>query len=314
MNEDRTDNTRRASITARPVDEADMRLAMGPLYDPDLPLPGASYRELSLVDSSRELQMVKTLMLSTDLTESGPARQESWSDAWDELYRKFVESGHDPRTLDPPYVSASHIVRWMGGYARAESPGFEMEVYRYVRETVFRRLMGDAAAVHDVGAGSCFNAVAYCEFNPRARVFTYDWAAASSMIATDLRNHRGLRTYGHVFDFFNPGLTVDPDDVVMTTCAMEQLGDGWGPFLDNLLRARPRRVVHVEPIVEKYADDRGFDSVAREYHTRRNYLRGYYPELLRLHGAGEIEIVCDHRTGVGSRFHECYTVVAWEPR
>ena len=189
-----------------------------------------------------------------------------------------------------------------------------MNVYRYIRESVFRKFMSSAQIVHDVGAGSCFNSAAYIHFNPEATVFAYDWAPASQQIANDLRTVHNMRLYGERLDFFNPDLALETsDDIVLTTCAMEQLGDRWQPFLNNLLMEKPRRVVHIEPILEKYAEDRGFDSIAREYHLERNYLRGYYPELLRLRDAGKINIVCDHRTGIGSRFHECYTVIAWEP-
>lgn len=310
----RDENTRGIALVAQAVSADDMRAAMGPLYDSELQLPNAFYKELSLIDSHREQQLVMTHMLSARFSASGPQRENSWSDAWAECHAEFVESGYDLRKLDPKYVSANPIVRWMGYYVRAESSNFEMNVYRYIRETVFRKLMRDGYIVHDVGAGSCFNSVAYFRFNPARPVHAYDWAPASQKIADDIRTHYGMPIYGKHFNFFQPDLTLESkEDIVLTTCAMEQLGESWRPFLDNLLAVKPKRVVHIEPIFEKYADDRGFDTVAREYHLERNYLRGYYPELLRLRDAGKINIVCDHRTGIGSRFHECYTVIAWEP-
>lgn len=304
---------RLTSVEPRYVDALDMQEAMGHLYDPTIPIPSVRYTELSMVDCHQVQQTIQTELISGRFSKSGPDRERSWSDSWAAVRDRFRESGYDLAVLDPPYVSANPTVRWLGAYARAETEGFEMEVYRYVRESVFRRYMSTARAVHDVGAGSCFNAAAYCRFNRAARVMTYDWAPAIADIADDLRRHHGMRVHGHHFNFFEPSLTIDTGDTVMTTCAMEQLGENWRPFLDHLLSVRPGRVVHVEPILEKYEEDKGFDAVAREYHLERGYLRGYYPELLRLHAGGRIKILCDHRTGIGGRYHECYTVLVWEP-
>ena len=310
----KSENVRMIAIQSQHVSEQDMRAAMGPLYDPAVYLPNAFYKELSLIDSHREMEMVRLELMSKRFSESGPHREQSWSDSWEAVREKFVQSGYNLFVLDPPYVSANPIVRWMGQYIRATSNGFEMNVYRYLRETVFRKLMSDARFVHDVGAGSCFNSAAYLHFNLDATVFAYDWAPASQQIANDLYKHHGMRLYGERFDFYNPTLhreTKDEREIVMTTCAMEQLGAGWKPFLDNLMIMRPDRVVHIEPILEKY-DDTPYDNVARQYHEQRNYLSGYYPALKKLESEGKIKIVCDHRTGIGSRFHECYTVLAWE--
>lgn len=310
----RGENTRGVSLNAIAVSAEDMRVAMGPLYDSELLLPNAFYRELNLVDSGREMQLVMTQMLSARFSESGPQREQSWSDAWLDRRDEFVKSGYNLQVLDPPYVSANPIVRWMGTYARAESSNFEMNVYRYIRESVFRKFMRDGHVVHDVGAGSCFNSVAYFRFNPAHPVYAYDWAPASQLIAEDIRAQYGMPIYGKRFDFFNPNLTLESrEDIVFTTCAMEQLGENWQPFLDNLLAISPKRVVHIEPIYEMYDQDGDYDRLAREYHAERNYLRGYWPALKKLRDQDKIRIQCAHRTGIGSRFHECYTVIVWEP-
>jgi hypothetical protein len=291
-----------------------MQEALGSLYDVSIPLPDARYVELSLVDSHQVQRTIQSELISAHFSISGPQREESWSDSWAVVRDKFEKSNYDLTVLDPPYVSANPTVRWLGGYIRADSPGFEMEIYRYIRESVFRKYMNDAVTVHDVGAGSCFNTAAYAKFNIASRIIAYDWAPASQDIANMLRNQHKMRVFGQHLDLYNSDMTMDHSDIVMTTCALEQLGERWGSFLYNVMKERPRRVVHIEPIFEKYYEDRGFDEVAREYHLQRNYLKGYYPELLKLRDAGHINILCDHRTGIGSKFHECYTVLVWEPR
>ena len=54
-----TENTRLTPIEPWYVDANDMRQALGPLYDPAIPLPDARYIELSLIDSHREQQLVQ---------------------------------------------------------------------------------------------------------------------------------------------------------------------------------------------------------------------------------------------------------------
>ena len=307
-----TENTRLTPIEPWYVDANDMRQALGPLYDPSIPLPDARYIELSLIDSYHEQQLIQMELISGRFSESGPHREKSWSDAWTDRLQTFANAGYEVAALDPPYVSAHAIVRWMGSYIRATSENFEMRVYEYIRESLFRKFMSDASIVHDVGAGTCFNSAAYLKLYPKSTVYAYDWAPATEIISDLLRQKHGMNIRGRKFDFYKPDLCCMEDDVVMTTCAMEQIGEDWRPFLDNLLTEKPRRVVHLEPIYEKYEEDRGYDSIAREYHRQRKYLRGYYPELKKLAAEGKIRILCDHRTGIGSRFHECYTVIVWE--
>lgn len=294
------------------VNDVDMMRAMGPLYSPSVDLPPVSYETLTDIECELELENARSDLDARDLSVSGPERETSWSDSWAAVRDSFAKSEYELAVLDPPYVSASPIVRWMGRYARASTGGFEMEVYKYIRETVFRKLMLDASTVHDIGSGSCFNSAAYCRLNSAVDVVAYDWAPASQDIANMLHEQHGMRVRGERLNLYDSKFTLGSNDIVMTTCALEQLGHKWESFLDNALREKPKRVVHIEPILEKYSDNI-FDGIARAYHVRRNYLNGYYSELIRLQNAGQIDLICDHRTGIGSRFHECYTILAWEP-
>ena len=56
-----------------------------------------------------------------------------------------------------------------------------------------------------------------------------------------------------------------------------------------------------------------FDDVARRYHQRRNYLRGFLPRLRKLEAQGRAELLDVHRTGFGSFHHEGYSLVVWRP-
>ena len=96
-------------------------------------------------------------------------------------------------------------------------------------------------------------------------------------------------------------------------CALEQTGERFGTFLEYVLASRPRRVVHMEPTVELYAADLPHDILATRYHKQRKYLTGLLPALQRFSDEGRIQLRLVRRLRFGSRFHECFTVIVWEP-
>ena len=96
-------------------------------------------------------------------------------------------------------------------------------------------------------------------------------------------------------------------------CALEQVGERFRPFLDFILEKRPKRVVHVEPMLELYDPALPHDALAIRYHQQRKYLTGLLPHLRSLEQAGSIRLLKVQRLKFGSRFHECFSLVAWEP-
>ena len=124
-----------------------------------------------------------------------------------------------------------------------------------------------------------------------------------------------MKIAGKRFDFFAPDSDFEfaPNSCVLTMCALEQVGERFLPFLDFIREKRPRRVVHVEPILELYDPQLPHDALAIRYHQQRRYLSGLLPHLQSLERAGFIQFLKVQRLKFGSRFHECFTVVAWEP-
>jgi hypothetical protein len=124
-----------------------------------------------------------------------------------------------------------------------------------------------------------------------------------------------MKIAGRKFDFFAPDRELVPGSQsgVLTMCALEQIGDRFGPFIDYLLANRPKRVVHVEPTLELYDPASPHDKLAIEYHTQRKYLKGLLPALRKLESDQKIRIVFQRRLRFGSRFHECFTATVWEP-
>lgn len=246
---------------------------------------------------------------------SGPHRESVWADAWSETLERFKNSRYDIRALSPPFIDRASYVRWNGRYVYPVSPDFESRLYAIIREWVFREIVFADSRLYEFGAGSCFNIATYCKMFPKASAVALDWAPASVEIALSLKRECGLNVDGRRFDFFNPShdITITGDSVVLTVGALEQIGSNFNLFLDYIMSNNPRRVVFIEPTVENYNKDNPFDEVAILYHNMRNYLTGLKPAIYDLQQHGKIRVVEDLRTTLGSKYHEGYQILAWEP-
>ena len=100
---------------------------------------------------------------------------------------------------------------------------------------------------------------------------------------------------------------IDVPGVAVTFHALEQLGKNFRPFLDFLLKAKPKVVVHIEPLIELYEDNL-LDYLAVQYHRKRGYLEGYLPAVINS-GAEILEL---KRSYFGSLYHEAYSVFVWK--
>ena len=292
----------------------DLEKALGKIYSSALPIPDISYYEFDQEEQRSEINNIRDYVKlnQAKLVRSGPNRETAWGEFWNDTLKTFEES-NDTILLEPAYIKAHSIYRLSGNYVAA-SGDFERKLYEYIRQSIIIKLLSGFTTIHDLGAGSCFNSLAFSKSLPESNIVAYDWAPATVKIADILAQKHNLNITGSLYNFYQSNLKFDSNDLVITACALEQLGDNWISFLNNMLTAKPKRVVHLEPIYERYNSLSEFDIIAREYHKLRNYLIGYYPMLKKLEQEDKIRIICDHRTEIGSRFHECYTILAWEPK
>lgn len=245
----------------------------------------------------------------------GEHRAGIWRDAWKEQLERFEQSGYSIEALNPKFVDGSTIMRWQGAYVRGITRLFELRFMEVLREWVYLTFLSDIGRLQEFGSGSAFNVAAYARLYPQVPIEALDWAPGAVRIAELLREKLGMKITGRKFDFFapDPSFEIGADTGVFTMCALEQTGDRFGIFLDYLLAKRPKRVVHIEPILELYDDALPHDRLAILYHTRRKYLAGLLPRLQELSCAGKVHLKFVRRLRFGSRFHECFTIIAWEP-
>jgi hypothetical protein len=94
---------------------------------------------------------------------------------------------------------------------------------------------------------------------------------------------------------------------------MEQTGTNWQAFLEFLLRKKPSRVHHIEPIFEWYNPSQLVDYTALKAHEARNFWRGYPTRLLELEQTEKVKIHHSKRAHFGSLVLEGYSQLIWSP-
>ena len=269
------------------------------------------------VDASGQaiLEAETAAKIGDGFTVVGEHRAGIWRDAWQDQLDRFEQSNYTLESLNPNFVAGSSILRWQGSYIEARTARFELLFLQILRDWLFHTYLADVDRLYEFGSGSAFNVAAYAQLFPNVPIVALDWAPAAVRIADLLHEKRGMNIRGERFDFFAPArvIPLGTDSGVLTMCALEQTGERFGKFLEYLVAEKPRRVVHVEPVFELYDPSSSHDRLAIEYHTQRKYLKGLLPALQRLAEEGVIRIPSVRRLRFGSRFHECFTIIVWEP-
>lgn len=299
-----------ASLFGAP--EADVRRAAGSLLETH----ALDYRVLPAAERDATILEVLKVMDGGVLSASGPGRKTDWEDGWAENLHEFQESGYDPATLLPKYYNKDRPCRMKGGYARGRSGAFMYCVSDIFRRWLYAERFAGCSTVHEFGCGTGHNLLVLAELFPEAELFGYDWARSSQRILELVREKMGRKVAGRNFDFFAPEQRYDLGENagVLTFGALEQVGNRFGPFLDALVRARPRICVHVEGYNELYDQHDLLDYLALRYHTTRNYLDGYLTTLRGLEQQGAIEILETRRARFGNLFDDPYSFVVWRSR
>jgi hypothetical protein len=285
------------------------------LPDGRLPHP-FRHRRLDGDECAAVVRRVERVLAGGTGERAGPERRERWQTGWAEHVAAIAREGFRPELLAPRYFR-SDVVRWDGDFILPERASFEADAFAVLRRAIFARHLADVRTVVELGCGTGANLVALTEQFPALRAVGADWADASQALLAEAAAATGRALSGVAFDMFDPRGGAEPpidgETAVLTVHALEQLGSGFAPLLEWLCARRPRRCVHVEPIVELYDDTHPLDRLAREYHRRRGYLEGFLPALEALAAERRIRLTEVRRVRFGGLFHEAYSLVVWEP-
>lgn len=273
------------------------------------------FRYDRLAPDERDAVILSVLDKIDGATLVGEHRHNIWEMAWSDVAKRYRETG-DLSSLEPSFIGGSAYIRLLGDYARPLKEKFEFNYFRVLRTWLFRKFLADATHVYEFGCGSGFNLAALAQMFPDKQLVGLDWATAAVDVINEFSGRFDFNLKGQRFNFFEPSASLEfgPKVAAMTFCALEQTGERFKGFIDWLLEQKPGIVVSMEPTPEFYDANNLYDSLALRYHTKRQYLSGYYTYLRKLADEGKIDLIISRRLNMGSQFHEGYSLLVWRPR
>lgn len=252
--------------------------------------------------------------LKQELTQSGPHRQQIWEKGWSENLEQLRKSGPGS-PLIPGYFERSRYLRLADDFLEVDSPQAEPTSLGFLVDIVLEGLSLKVpyANIHEFGCGTGIHVSRLAKLFPEKTVTGYDWASSSVQILRHLKEQGLSNVGGHLFDFFGPDydVKIGDKDLILTVAALEQVGADFSPFMEFLEKKSSGLIVNIEPIEELLDLQDSMGALSAEYFRRRNYLAGFYSQLLELELEGRLEVLHSGRSGLGSLYIEGYSIVIW---
>lgn len=258
------------------------------------------------------LQTIKILDSKT-LKVSGPHRKDDWEKGWRENLQEFNQGKQNLNLLIPKFVK-NLPVRFQGNLINPESSSFETDFVTVIRYYLFSKYYKKINSLYEFGAGTGLNLVAASEVFPHMKLIGLDWANSSVEIINALKRRQKINITGRRFDLFNPdsNFRLEKNSAILTIGTLEQLGEDFKPFINYLLKNKPKVCIHMETLYELYDESNLLDYLAIKYLEQRRYLKGFFSFLKTLEAKKRVEILEARRT-FGSFYHEGYTYIVWRP-
>jgi hypothetical protein len=283
-------------------------------------LPELSYRPLETARGRALMTEIETIIAERRFRIVGQASaQDVWERGWREVADRLAAAETvGIETLKPQYFRPGVPFRLLGHYVVPETAYFEYYAGIAIRRQLMGHFLPGSNDIVELGCGTGINLMLAADLFRDARLTGADWASATLEILDRLGRAMGRQIHRVLYNMLDQSgradLPITRETDVLTVHALEQLGANAQPVVDWLVAQRPRRCLHIEPIVDFYDTTDPFDDVACRYHLARGYLLGLAPALTRAAQEGRISIIGQGRVKLGNEFHEAYSYIAWEPR
>jgi hypothetical protein len=259
------------------------------------------------------LSIIKTL-LDSPHSMAGASRAEDWNNGWLENLLAYKAS-KNVDSLNPKYYGKYPYIRYDSTLWRIGSPDAELSSVRMLMHYIYERFLCCNKYVVELGCGTGHHLYQLSTIDPTNIYYGLDWSESSQQIIESYQSHNPETIIiGKNIDFFCPP---SPDNYIpkgsslYTFAALEQISDRHEQIIDFMIASRPKIVVHLEPIEELLDQDRILEYLSVKYFKKRNYLSGFLTALRKRQENGEIKILHEHKTGVGSLYIEGYSLVVW---
>ena len=259
------------------------------------------------------LQVIRTLEEAIEVV--GPHRKMIWELGWTENLEEF-KSTKMIKSLTPKYFNKFPVVRWKQGYVQPNSPTMEQDALSLIIHWLLEEYAQGVAGIYEFGCGTGSNLMKIRDYLPNVELYGLDWATSSQelirMIANDTSDSK---LHSANFNYFDPDkeFVIEKNSAVLTVASLEQTGDDFSGFIDYLLAQRPKVVIHIEPMWDSLNPLNLLDYLSIKYMKKRNYLNGLQEYIQVLADNGQINILLNKRSYLGSFYVDGYSVLVWEP-
>src|SRR3989344_62104 len=258
------------------------------------------------------LLKIITTLLDPELPKAGKHRLTQWEKGWGENLKDLKSKRNS--SIIPLYFGKYNIVRFKQEFLKPISANFEYNMLAVIQYWLFDKYFRKIKSIYEFGCGTGHNLLRVREVNSGAQIFGLDWAESSQGIIKMIKKEtRDTNLYTYNFDFFKPNkkFKLNESSAIYTVAALEQLGGNFQPFINYLLKNKPKICIHIEPIGELLDENNLVDYLSQFYFKKRNYLNGFLSKLQELEKKGKIKIHRAQRTFIGSLYIEGYSVIIW---
>ena len=244
-----------------------------------------------------------------------PKRKTIWNNGWQENLDKFVGSGYDLESLIPKFIRDDQVIRLNGNYVKPNNPRFEYDYMTIFRKWLIENYFHPFKNVYEFGCGTGLNLVLLSETYPEKDLYGSDFVSASVKLVSEISTQKNKRIKARKFDMIHPDydFRIEPNSIVFTFGAIEQLSSKFEDFIQYLLHFKPALCIHVEPTIELYDPNTLFDYLAMKFHRNRGYTEGLLTKIRELEEQGLAQLEKVKRLNFGSLFMEGYMYFVWKP-
>jgi len=195
------------------------------------------------------------------------------------------------------------------------------DYYRYrigALSALISARLGSASEIVELGCGVGYNILSLSLFLPDTRFIGLDVSSNGIDAAKQIVQHFGI---SHRFMFDVADLTEsDPRTLNLlrgrdcfTYFCLEQIPHDIETVVRNILRAGPRRVLHVEPSVELLRATRPADWSNYAYVRSVDYQSRLFSTLETMHAQGELRLLETGRAAFAPTLQNDGFIALWEP-
>lgn len=253
----------------------------------------------------KETDLVIDHVISHILSVGKTPSQNQWNDAWEDISRCDSPKYFKPRFT----IEGQGIYRFQQKYIKSHDLNLEKKFHDELLKNIQQKYLTNIDCVVEFGCGTGHNLQKIRSRNANIKVFGSDWADSSQKIL-DTQNipswNFDMTVCDGGLDF--PSKIIQEKNVCFLTIgSMEQLGNKWHKFFEFMRDFKPKKSIHIEPIIELYDDSNPIDSLAIKYHKKRNYLHGFFDFI-----SNQKELKFYERTYFGNVYNEGFTVLELE--